>query len=307
MGGPVLSGGVIVLVSALLWLLYFLPIWRGNHQYNAAERNAVRLNQALRVLAETSETPEEVKLELSARTAYHQQKLARRVQSEREAAELRALREELASIRTDPAVRQARARRIVRLTASMLLLAGLAGTVTGIWQVASTGASGLLWTSLIVGVLAVATLQRMATVARRAARRARPVTVIEERVSPEIHDQGPAEWTPRQVPQSLTAQAGSRAHAARAAAEAHEALLQAARTEVLRQRAEEIAPPAPEPIVPAAPERPETVAATPEPTRTPDAAPTAPAEESPYARMGYVDDAEIEQHVRALLNRRAAG
>ena len=40
----------------------------------------MRLNQALRVLAETSETPEEVRLELSARTALAQQKLAKQVQ-----------------------------------------------------------------------------------------------------------------------------------------------------------------------------------------------------------------------------------
>ena len=48
MEGPVRSGGVIVLVAALLWLLYLLPSWRGRAQFHAAERNAVRLNQALR-------------------------------------------------------------------------------------------------------------------------------------------------------------------------------------------------------------------------------------------------------------------
>jgi len=44
MDGPVLSGGVIVLVAVLLWMLYLLPSWRGRFQYDAAERNAVRLN-----------------------------------------------------------------------------------------------------------------------------------------------------------------------------------------------------------------------------------------------------------------------
>ena len=78
MGGQVLGGGVIVLVAALLWLVYLLPSWASRRQYDAAERNAVRLNQALRVLAETSETPEEVRLELNARTALAQQRLARR-------------------------------------------------------------------------------------------------------------------------------------------------------------------------------------------------------------------------------------
>ncbi|QAY60735.1 large exoprotein [Microbacterium protaetiae] len=84
MGGQVLGGGIIVLVAVVLWLVYLLPSWYSRHQYDAAQRNAVRLNQALRVLAETSETPEEVRVELNARTALAQQKLARRAQAERE-------------------------------------------------------------------------------------------------------------------------------------------------------------------------------------------------------------------------------
>ena len=87
MDGPVLSGGVIALVAVLLWALYFVPSWRGRHQYYAAERNAVRLNQALRVLAETSETPEEVRLELTTRTAHAQQRLAKRQTVEAECEE----------------------------------------------------------------------------------------------------------------------------------------------------------------------------------------------------------------------------
>ena len=81
MGGQVLGGGVVVLVAVALWMIYLLPSWHGRHQFNAAERNAVRLNQALRVLAETSETPQEVRLELTARTAMAQQRLARQAQT----------------------------------------------------------------------------------------------------------------------------------------------------------------------------------------------------------------------------------
>ncbi|MGB4137568.1 MAG: hypothetical protein WA971_13445, partial [Microbacterium sp.] len=167
MDGPVLSGGVIVLVAALLWMLYLLPSWRGRHQYEAAERNAVRLNRALRVLAETSETPEEVRLELTARTALAQQRLVRRVQSEREHAELQHLREELAAVRNDPALRQMRARRRTRLTASALLMAGLVLSGVGVWhQIA-----GLGMTLLAIGVVLVAAgavvLVRMARVAGR--------------------------------------------------------------------------------------------------------------------------------------------
>ncbi|MFT4234815.1 MAG: large exoprotein [Microbacterium sp.] len=82
MGGQVLGGGVVIAVVAALWLVYLLPTWFARMRFDAAERNAVRLNQALRVLAETSETPDEIRLELSARDAREQQKLVRRMREE---------------------------------------------------------------------------------------------------------------------------------------------------------------------------------------------------------------------------------
>ena len=282
MDGPVLSGGVIVLVAVLLWMLYLLPSWRGRFQYDAAERNAVRLNQALRVLAETSETPTEVRLELNARTALAQQKLAKRLQSEREAGELALLREELAATKADPAVRQARARRRVRMTATSALLLGLALAGLGVWQLLTVQASLLIWVGAVLVAVAGIALQRMSSVAARAARRA--VRVEEkpvERVAPALHDQGPATWTPRPLPEPLVSVAGSRAQVARAEMDAQEGRRSAARLAELRARAEEMAPP------------------------TPVQMPAAAA--SPFARMGYVDDAEIEAHVRDLLAKRAAG
>lgn len=284
MNGPVLSGGVIVLVAVLLWMLYLLPSWRGRYQYNASERNAVRLNQALRVLAETSETPEEVHLELNARTAHAQQKLAKRLQSEKEAVELVRLREELAATRADPVVRQARARRRVRIAAAVLLIVGLAVAGLGVWQLLTGGSQLLIWAGGALALVAAVTLQKMAAVVRRAARR--PAQDVAEdavvRVSPPLHDQGRASWTPRPVPESLVAVAGSATQIARAEAEAQQELRRAARVAALRARAEEMAAPAPV------------------------ALPVAK-QASPYARMGFVDDAEIEQHVRQLLERRAAG
>ncbi|GAB3601222.1 hypothetical protein [Microbacterium tumbae] len=284
MNGPVLSGGVIVLVAVLLWMLYLLPSWRGRHQYYAAERNAVRLNQALRVLAETSETPEEVRLELNARTALAQQKLARRVQSEKEAAELVRLREELATAQADPALRQARARRRVRVAAFAVLLAGLAVAGLGAWQLLSTGAQTLVWAGGATALLSLLVLQRMASVVARAARR--PAVVVEDaavRESPPLHDQGAASWTPRPLPQPLVTVAGSRAQVARAEIEAKEDLRHAARIAELRERAASIASEEPVKLEPAA------------------------RLDSPYAKMGFVDDAEIEDHVRQLLARRAVG
>jgi hypothetical protein len=287
MDGPVLSGGVIVLVAVLLWLLYLLPSWRGRFQYDAAERNAVRLNQALRVLAETSETPDEVRLELNARTALAQQKLAKRLQSEKEAAELVVLRQQLAAAKADPVVRQARARRRVRVTAAGLLVVGLVVAGLGVWQLVVAQTQILVWLGGAVIVAAALLLQRMASVARRAVRRTvvgeKPV---EERVSPPLHDQGPATWTPRPLPEPLVSVAGSRAQVARAEIDAQQEMRKAARLAELRERAERMAPAAPVRIPAPAAEKP------------------AP---SPYAAMGFVDDAEIEAHVRDLLARRAAG
>lgn len=288
MDGPVLSGGVIVLVAVLLWMLYLLPSWRGRYQYNASERNAVRLNQALRVLAETSETPGEVHLELTARTALAQQKLAKRVQSEKEAAQLVMLREELAATRADPVLRQARARRRVRMTATVLLAAGVVLAGLGVWQLLATGVQLALWLGAILTVVAGLTLQRMSAVAGRVARR--PAVVKEEaapRVSPALHDQGKAPWTPRPLPESLMTMNGSLAHTARAEMDAQQELRRAERVAKLRERAALLAGPAP--------------------IALPVAPPAASAPASPYARMGFVDDAEIEDHVRGLLERRAAG
>jgi hypothetical protein len=288
MNGPVLSGGVIALVAALLWLLYFLPSWRGQHQYDAAERNALRLNRALRVLAETSEGPREVELELTARTALAQQRLAKKVQSEREQADLQRLREELAATREDPAFRRARARRRTRLIATVLFVLALAALGAGVWQQLTAGSSSLLWIGGSALVLAVLTLQRMAVVARRAARRAvAPVPAAdtpaaEPAQEPELHDQGPRTWSPRTLPEPLVSVAGSRAHAARATIDAQALAREAARAAELQRKAEQLAPPAPVEL----------------PTPSP---------ESPRVRSGFADDAEIEAHVRQLLAQRAAG
>lgn len=271
-----------MLVAVLLWMLYLLPSWRGRFQYNAAERNAVRLNQALRVLAETSETPGEVRFELNARTALAQQKLAKRVQSEREAAALEALRNELAATRADPVVRQARARRRVRATATTTVVIGLTLAGLGVWQLVATGAQLLLWAGGALVFVAGLALQRMASVAARSVRRPQQAAQPKpERVAPELHDQGRATWTPRPLPEPMVSVAGSRAQVAQAEIEAQQERRKAARIAALRARAEEMAPEAPV-ALPAA-------------------------SSSPYARMGFVDDAEIEDHVRELLSRRAAG
>jgi hypothetical protein len=299
MGGQVLGGGVILLVAVALWLVYLVPTWHSRHQFYAAERNAVRLNQAIRVLAETSETPGEVRLELNARTALQQQRLARRLQAEHQSAELEELREQVAQARSAPLARRSRARRRARLVATSLLLLGLSGTGFGIWQVVQGGAQTFLWAGAASIGLSLIVLQRMAHVAARAAAAdsaaVQPVVVRREASVQDLAPEMPQrEWTPRTLPQPLVSSNGSRAAAQLDAADAREALRHAAREEALRAQIE----------------RQQAEQARPQRTERPVARGEAPAASvaparSPYAGMGVVDDAEIEAHVRALLRQRA--
>ncbi|MBP2437291.1 large exoprotein [Microbacterium amylolyticum] len=305
MGGPVLGGGAIVLVVAVLWLAYLVPSWQMKARYNAAERNAARLNQALRVLAETSEMPDEVRVELSRRDAAKQHRLVKKLQAEddrlrvesdklaleRKKQQVEATRLEraiaveeerrrLAALRADPRAVQARARRRVRLVATTLVTLGLTALVIGVWQIAAVGT----WQWLVGGVVAVAlgsaVLRRMAGVAANARARVAALSVAEQparRGQSQLLNPEDRGWVPRTLPAPLTATAGSRAAEEVRAATAQEQMRQVAREEAARARIEA-----------------EQVASVANET-------------SRFARMGHVDDAEIEAHVRGLIARRAAG
>jgi len=292
MGGQVLGGGVIVLVAVLLWLVYLLPSWHSRRQFDAAERNAVRLNQALRVLAETSETPEEVRLELNARTALAQQKLARRAMAEREHTsleqariDLEQARAERAAARARPTARRARARRRTRLALTVVGLAAVAAAVWGAWEVVTTGSQLVLWSAVGVAAVCGLLLQRMTRVGARAVDRTAVAEAAIHSV-PTVQDVAlgarTRQWAPRELPRPLTVSAGSRAAAVLDAAAAREALRQAALEEALHQRAERSRPP--------------SIAAARAARESADA--------SEFAGGG-VDDAAIEAHVRRLLASRA--
>ena len=72
-----LGGGAIIAFAAVLWLLYLTPTWLRRREYVRTERTAVRLQQTLRVLAETAEVPEEVRAEVSARSVAEQHRALR--------------------------------------------------------------------------------------------------------------------------------------------------------------------------------------------------------------------------------------
>ncbi|MEI5584477.1 MULTISPECIES: hypothetical protein [unclassified Agromyces] len=96
-----IGGGVLVAVAATLWIAYLLPSWLRRRQYLATERNAVRLQQTLRILAETAETPGEVRVGMTARDVaaqeriLHEHELAARLEAQ--AAENLAIAERIAA------------------------------------------------------------------------------------------------------------------------------------------------------------------------------------------------------------------
>ena len=72
-----LGGGIALAIAAGLWLLYLMPSWLRRREYLNTSRNAVRMQQVVRVLAETAEAPEEIRVELSQRGIAEQRRALR--------------------------------------------------------------------------------------------------------------------------------------------------------------------------------------------------------------------------------------
>lgn len=305
-GGGILSGGVVFAIAAALWILYLIPTWRRRSEYIATERNAVRLQQTLRILAETAEVPNEIRIEANARGVAEQQRVLKRHRAEQAAAakaEADALARKLkaeARVQSPEAIAAtlARARRRARLATTIVLLVSLGATVFGGLQFAAAET----WLALVVGatssVACIALLTRMARVTSRAARPAVPAPVAttapaashlveyEAEVVPE------STWTPVPLPKPLHLSQGSTAASVIAEADAHERLRAAALAEAMAQRAAELAPP-----VTRLPVREVEAAET-----VPVAVEDAPVVDSRFARMGVVDASEIAS--TDLLGRR---
>ena len=303
-GGGLLSGGIVFAVAAALWIVYLLPTWLRRSEYVAVERNAIRLQQTLRILAETAEVPQEIRVEATARDVAEQQKILRQVEATaRERARLEATvstedarasaSAALASLRAEPRVRLARARRRARLAATSLLLLSLLAAGAGGWLLAAFSSPVLLAGAAATAVIASAALARMARVTGRGAQVAVPVRVdrpsdVFEPVDVESSAPAAATWTPLPLPKPLHLSQGSAASDAIAQAEAHEALRRAALAQVMAARAAEQAPVLPSIVTPEV-ERP--AARTDAPNR--------------FSGMGIVDDTPIAPtDVTAILQRR---
>jgi hypothetical protein len=138
----VIGGGVLVAVAATLWIAYLLPSWLRRRQYLATERNAVRLQQTLRILAETAETPHAVHVEATAREVAVQQRILHEHEEaarlEAEAATNLAIVERIAA---EEAAESARARAVRAMATHPIAVVPTASAAAGQGVVADAAAS----------------------------------------------------------------------------------------------------------------------------------------------------------------------
>jgi hypothetical protein len=309
---------VLIAIAAGLWLFYLVPVWRRRTEYLSTERNAVRLQQTLRIMAQTAEIPEAVRAEMTAREIANQERtLAARQREEqaiarvREAAAQRAVRERLAitapglAAEVDAAQRgQARVRRSRAFTSLVTLLAvigSITAIVVGAWAWATFAAfvvvSGV---GLLVG-LARATRRRMSGVVTPA-RSSRFFDFAAETTGRAERDDAVRAWTPVPLPKPryLGAFAAFDIGSQRPglAAIDHTAVLAAAvaESEVAQRTA----------MATTSPHESAAASVSPTPERT---TAEAPAGVSRFARMGVIDDlsSAAPNLDEVLERRRAAG
>lgn len=210
MGMDGIGSSVIIALAALMWFLYLIPTWLKRQEYLATERNAVRLQQTMRILAESAELPSVVRVEATARTVAAQQRALR--QQQRHATSRTVFPRPTTSLsdqaqRTMDAGAQTRRRlRRSRALASLVLLASL--IAAGFGSPAAMGGNWLLLAvSIAVGVGSIALLGQAATVTR-ARTDLRRVSMASATPSA-IHDHADyqrarrAGWTPVPIPKPL--------------------------------------------------------------------------------------------------------
>jgi len=165
----------MIALAAVLWLVYLVPSWFRSRQYQATERNAVRLQQTLRILAETAEVPHEVRVEANARSIAEQERVLKHRAAQREVAAVPV------AVRTADRIRRSRA-----VTALVLAISVVVAVLGGV-QAASTGTWIILAGGVIASVISFSMLVKLAKAGRRL-RLPRPAGLV----SPTLVDHGDA-------------------------------------------------------------------------------------------------------------------
>jgi hypothetical protein len=213
---------IMLAIAAALWFLYLVPTWVRRREYLATERTATRLQQTMRVLAETAEIPDSVRIAATAREAGRAERMLRASQRREDAMVARRVRAERAATpasqpvprmlatATNDALRRQRIRRSRRIASALMIVATLFGLLQ-IWLMATTGVSLGGWVVLVAtlaaGGIAIGMQRRLDT---RAMPRATGVVRSQRSRIPAALLEGvpmrpvePAPWTPVAVPQPL--------------------------------------------------------------------------------------------------------
>jgi len=328
MNSDAFSGGLALAIAAGLWFIYLLPTWLKRREYLASERNALRLQQTLRIMAETTEVPQQFSTEISARgVAEQQRRLRRQIQKEdamakaRDAAEERQMKAQIALskkvaeaeqaalaerdvMRLAPAARGnavqserlRRSKLISTLVSAIALIVGFVALFLSAWVLA------------ILGVVVLgAGVVLLRNINRTEARLSAPAIVtrahgdrplIDHQTLVQAHQTVSKGWVPTEVPKPLylsrpvvdsAALASMRADASRDAARKAAELQEASRRSEQALREAQSTVPA---IVP-----------------VPESVEEAPATPSRFAGMGYVDAATQNDmpSIDEVLRRRRAG
>ena len=181
---PFSSTALLVAIAAVLWMAYLVPVWVKRSEYLATERNATRLGQTLRVLAETAQASEELRAELRARDVWRKTR-----QAEKSLVEFGMSEHE----------KKARRRRQIRAITSLFTGIGLAAFIGAAFAQAAPWVLALTAAKVVTGLI---TLQRLARAARKD-RRTNPVTPAQTAMGP-ASTVNPRAWTPPAIPEPLS-------------------------------------------------------------------------------------------------------
>lgn len=208
--GDFLGGGLVFAVAATLWIMYLIPTWKRRRHFDATERNAVRMQQTIRALAETADVPEAVEIEASARAVIEQKRILR----EAEIAALAEVREATAKavgfdMKAYYAKRRARFARMVSATALLVTLTGTAVSGVGLFS-AGPWEPVALWALAFAAALFIQEAVVSATSLKPV------VTTYHAQDTIDFSPRGeliPRSWSPQALPKPLHLSRGSLAAA----------------------------------------------------------------------------------------------
>lgn len=214
MNGGMFGGGIVFAIAAALWVAYLIPTYLRRRNFDATERNAVRMQQTIRALAETTDVPEEIRVEASARAVIEQKRVLRQAEAAARAQVRQATGRAVGY--DEAAVSAAHRARRNRFASALFLLATIIGAVVGIILLANGGS----WETLAISCISFAIALVIQEVVVSSSATAETASTNANRFASDIFDQGyykaaPAErtWTPTQLPRPLHLSEGTLAQA----------------------------------------------------------------------------------------------